>query len=376
MTQKNKVLVVGELHRDLFYKTDALSKIVSEITNYLVAKKDKIQGSDSEIQSLVSNAVLSTTKKFSCDSTITRGGNGNNSATIMAKLGIRTGLLTVIGKDSEWMKPEIESLGIDTSTIFVKPIATPTSTIVEDTNYTKIFTAKNLKDEMNFEGIEFPVDLFDDSQIVFITPMDRKYKHVLEVAVNSEKIVAVTVELQKFTNFTDVADLLSTKPEILFCNLTDAFEICRKNFEKPFPSFEEFKKTVDKEKNPEYEYQLKKLIHVDLFFGKLANVRVYTSGKMGSWVRFGPMKLIYREPFVVDVKTRVGAGDTFAAAFLSKLNEKISSTLEYLGQTNEELEWLFKVCLLFATGASGVRVSSGEFPDAESIRKFLKDKIE
>jgi sugar/nucleoside kinase (ribokinase family) len=88
------------------------------------------------------------------------------------------------------------------------------------------------------------------------------------------------------------------------------------------------------------------------------------------------MNLIYREPFHVDVKTRVGAGDTFAAAFLAKLNEKMASTLEYLGQTKDELEWLFKVCLLFATGASGARVSSGEFPDAEQIRAFLKEKME
>ena len=89
------------------------------------------------------------------------------------------------------------------------------------------------------------------------------------------------------------------------------------------------------------------------------------------------MNLLYREPFKVkEVKTRVGAGDTFAAAFLSKLNEKMSSTLEYLGQTKDELEWLFKVCLLFATGASGALVSSGEFPDADNIRSFLKENME
>jgi sugar/nucleoside kinase (ribokinase family) len=377
MTRKKKVIVIGEMHRDLKYKTDALSKIVYDITTQLIAKKAKIQGSDSEIQSIVSDALRSTTKKFICDSTIVRGGNGNNSATILAKLGVPTGLLTVIGNDSEWMKAELESLGIDSSTIFTKNAATPTSTIIEDTQYTKIFTDKNLKDKMNFEGIEFPIDLFDDSMVVFITPMDKKYRHVLEVAVNAEKLTAVTIELQKFTNFAEVSELLTAKPEILFANLDDAFEICYNDFEKPFPSFDEFKQTMDKDKKPEYEYQLKKLINVDLFFGKLANVRIYTSGSLGSWVRFGPMNLLYREPFDVDpVKTRVGAGDTFAAAFLSKLNEKMSSTLEYLGQTKDELEWLFKVCLLFATGASGSRVSSGEFPDAEAIRSFLKEKME
>ena len=372
-----KVLVVGELHKDLFYKTDALSKIVYDITTQLVAKKAKIQGSDSEIKSIVSDALQSTSKKFVCDSSIVRGGNGNNSATIFAKLGVPTRLLTVIGNDSEWMKADLEKLGIDTSAVFTKNAATPTSTVIEDTLYTKIFTDKNLKDKMNFEGVEFPIDLFHDSMVVFITPMDKKYKHVLEVAANSEKLTAVTIELQKFTNFNEVAALLTSKSEILFANLNDAFEICAQDFEDPFPSFEEFKKTLDEDniKNAEYEYQLKKLINVDLFFGKLANVRVYTSGKLGSWVRFGPMNLLYREPFEVDVKTRVGAGDTFAAAFLSKLNEKMSSTLEYLGQTKDELEWLFKVCLLFATGASGARVSSGEFPDSETIREFLKENM-
>jgi sugar/nucleoside kinase (ribokinase family) len=372
---KKKVLVVGELHRDLFYKTDMLSKIVYDITTNLSAKKGELQ-SDSSIQSIVSDAVRSTTKKFSCDSKIERGGNGNNSATILAKLGVPTGLLTVIGKDSEWMKTELEELGIDSSTVFTIDVPTPTSTVIEDTQYTKIFTDKNLKDQMNFEGIEFPIDLFDKSMIVFITPMAKKYKHILDVAINSEKLTAVTVELQKFKNFQEIAELLSAKPEILFINLNDAFELCKDEFDAPFPSFIEFKQKLEKDKNPEYEYQLKKLINVDLFFGKLAKVRIYTSGSVGSWVRFGPMNLIYREPFHVDVKTRVGAGDTFAAAFLAKLNEKMASTLEYLGQTKDELEWLFKVCLLFATGASGARVSSGEFPDAEQIRAFLKEKME
>ena len=376
MSSKKKVIVIGEMHRDLKYKTDALSKIVYDITTQLVAKKAKIQGSDSDIREIVSDALQSTTKKFICDSSIVRGGNGNNSATIFAKLGVPTGLLTVIGNDSEWMKSELESLGIDTSSVFMKNLPTPTSTVIEDTQYTKIFTDKGLKDKMNFEGVEFPVDLFSDSMIVFITPMAKKFKHVLEVAVNSEKLTAVTIELQKFANFTEVEDLLTAKPEILFANLDDAFEICKNDFEKPFPSFTEFKQSLDKDLNPEYEYQLKKLINVDLFFGKLAKVRIYTSGSIGSWVRFGPMNLLYREPFKIDVKTRVGAGDTFAAAFLAKINEKMASCLEYISQTKDELEWLFKVCLLFATGASGVRVASGEFPDAESIRTFLKEKME
>ena len=372
---KKKVLVVGELHKDLFYKTDALSKIVADITTNISSKKGELQ-SDSSIHSIVSDAVRSTTKKFSCDSKIVRGGNGNNSATILAKLGVPVGLLTVIGKDSEWMKGELQELGIDSTTVFTKDFPTPTSTVIEDTQYTKIFTDKNLKDKMNFEGVEFPIDLFDNSMIVFITPMAKKFKHILEVAANSEKLTAVTVELQKFTNLEEVSELLTVKPEILFINLNDAFELCVNDFDKPFPSFTEFKQNLEKDKDPEYEYQLKKLINVDLFFGKLAKVRIYTSGKIGSWVRFGPMNLLYREPFKIDVKTRVGAGDTFAAAFLSKLNEKMSSTLEYLGQTKDELEWLFKVCLLFATGASGARVSSGEFPDADAIRTFLKENME
>ena len=38
---KKKILVVGELHKDLFYKTDALSKIVSDITTNLSIKKGR-----------------------------------------------------------------------------------------------------------------------------------------------------------------------------------------------------------------------------------------------------------------------------------------------------------------------------------------------
>ncbi len=319
MSPKKKVIVIGEMHRDLKYKTDALSKIVYDVTTQLVAKKAKIQGSDSEIRSIVSDALQSTTKKYICDSTIVRGGNGNNSATIFAKLGVPTGLFTVIGNDSEWMKAELEELGIDTSTVFIKNLPTPTSTVIEDTQYTKIFTDKNLKDKMNFDGVEFPIDLFADSMIVFITPMAKKYKHILEVAVNAEKLTAVTIELQKITNFSEVEELLTTKPEILFANLDDAFEICKNDFDKPFPSFDEFKQSLDKDKNPEYEYQLKKLINVDLFFGKLAKVRIYTSGSIGSWVRFGPMNLLYREPFKIDIQDTGWSRRYFCSGILSEI---------------------------------------------------------
>ncbi|MCP4764401.1 MAG: hypothetical protein GY870_21685, partial [archaeon] len=74
----------------------------------------------------------------------------------------------------------------------------------------------------------------------------------------------------------------------------------------------------------------------------------------------------------VKVKNRTGAGDTFAAGFLAKLYESIKSAEDYRKKTDDEKEWIFKVCLLFATSAAAVKISKGLAPTREEIIKMLE----
>jgi sugar/nucleoside kinase (ribokinase family) len=378
---KRKILVVGELHQDLFYKTDAFRELANEITSeigkYLDQLKNPSDGLKKELRSIIIDTMQRTSKKYSCEAYSKRGGNGNNSATILARLGVNVGLATVVGQGSEWMFPEIQALGIDTSTIFKKVEPTPISTIIEDPEITKIFIATNLKKPMNFEGIEIPNTLFNDSFLIFITPMDYKYKHILDVAYHADKLTAFTLELQKIDNINTLKSCVSIKAEFLFCNLDDAIKVCSSELKEPIESFEAFKTKPLSKPNMDVEmaYQTYKVEKIDVILRNFSNVRIYTLGKYGSWVRFGTgqdERLIHQNIIEIKVKNRTGAGDTFAAGFIAKLYESVGSIEEYRKKTIGEKEWLFKVCLLYATGASALKVSTGEPPSKEDVIAILK----
>lgn len=378
---KHKILVVGELHQDLFYKTNAFTELADELTkdleNNIQELNKNSENTKEKLRKIIINTMLRTSKKYGCDTYVKRGGNGNNSATILARFGVNVGLVTVVGQGSDWMFPEIQALGIDTSTIFKKADPTPISTIIEDPEITKIFIANNLKKAMNFEGIEFPNHLFNNVFLIFITPMDYKYKHILEVAYHAEILTAFTLELQKIDNFNALKSCVTIKTEFLFCNLDDAIKACASQLKDPIESFETFQlKELSRNYNDiELAYQTYKVEKIDLILRAFANVRIYTLGKYGSWVKFGSMleeRTIHQGVLDVKVKNRTGAGDTFAAGFIAKLTENLGSIEEYRKKTIGEREWLFKVCLLYATGASALKVSTGESPDKEDIIKILK----
>ena len=397
-----KVLVVGELHQDLFYKNEAYTELADSIAKYLSENLQSLQSYTNfdTIRKVVSKSISSASKKIGGESYIKRGGNGNNSATLLAKIDVPVGLLTVVGTGSDWMFSEIESIGIDTTTIYKKDKPTPISTIIEDPEFTKIFVANNLKKDMNFEGITLPETLFDDALITFFTPMDLKYKALLHRAVSAGKITAFTLELQKIDNYNDLNSWVTKKAEFLFCNLDDGLKVCNTIITEPFESLEGYvssssessessgstestgstrsigsdgknAKITKNMKKLEWNYQVQKILRIDPLLGKFANVRIYTLGKYGAWIKFED-KILYRGIIDVPVVNRTGAGDTFAAAFIAKLFEKIKSEEEYYNMTVEQKEWLFKVCLLFATGAAGVKVSTGNTPTKGEVIDLLQ----
>lgn len=383
MAQKKdnmNVLVVGELHQDLFYRTDAFGRIADAISSDVQINLESLQANTSDVKSqlrgIVMKSIGRTAKKYGGESYIKRGGNGNNSATILAKINVPTGLCTVVGRGSDWMIPEVKALGIDTSTIFKKDAPTPISTIIEDPETTKIFVAPNFKKDMNFRGIKLPDNLYRNSLIVFFTPMDKKYKHLLEVANLSGKLTAFTLELQKIDNFPDLKECVGVKSEFLFCNLNDALKVCESEIGEKIPRMEEYKvKHEGEDAKIEADYQEMKVEKVDAVLREFANIRIYTMGKYGAWLRFGPKKeprMLHQKIIDLPVINRTGAGDTFAAGFIGKLFEKIGSEQSYKEMSDGEKEWMFKVCLLYATAASALKVSTGDAPKKSDIVELIQ----
>jgi len=384
---KKEVTVIGELHQDLFYQNQAFSDLATEIASDILASSDKLvnQGKDkqvtqSKLRSIIINTMNRTAKKNPSQAFIKRGGNGNNSATLLARIGIPTGLMSVVGMGSEWMFPEIEQFGISTANIFKKDVPTPISTVIEDPEVTKMFIAANFKKEMNFEGIKLPENSFNNTLIAFITPIDFKYQNLLQLAISKKVLTAYTLELQKVDKYIDLQKLVTVLPEFMFCNLDDALKICQSEL-APLESLEQYKaskKGVD-ETEVEMDYQTRKLKTVDAIFKRFARVRIYTLGKYGAWVMYGPAtdeRMIYQNVISVKILNRTGAGDTFAAAFIAKLYENIQSIEDYYKKTTDQKTWLFKVCLIYASAASALKISTGNPPTKDEIQEFLKKHTE
>jgi sugar/nucleoside kinase (ribokinase family) len=382
---KKEVTVIGELHQDLFYQNQAFSDLATEIASDISANSTQFINQDKDantkLRTLIINTMNRTAKKNPSQSFIKRGGNGNNSATLLAKIGVPTGLMTVVGSGSEWMLPEIEQLGISTRYIFKKDVPTPISTVIEDPEVTKMFIATNFKKEMNFEGISLPPTLFNDTLIAFITPIDFKYQNLLKTAVSKKVITAYTLELQKIEKYIDLQNLVTVMPEFMFCNLDDALKICQSEMKTPLESLEQLKiskKGID-EKEVEIDYQARKLKEVDVIFKRFARVRIYTLGKYGAWVVYGSAtdeRTIHQDVISIKVLNRTGAGDTFAAGFIAKLYENISSLEDYYKKTTDQKTWLFKVCLIYASAASALKISTGNAPSKTEIQEFLKKHTE
>ena len=351
---KKKILVVGELHQDLFYQTTFFTDLINSLTDKIYKEKplDKLEKGD--IQKLLLNSTNDFAKKFGGHTYTKRGGNGNNSATLIAKLQIPTQLMTTIGRNNEWMKQELEELNIDTSTIFSVEHEGPISTIIEDPNITKIFVAPNLKEKMNFEDVSLDKSHFKDVSIAFFTPIADKYSNALEMAEQANIITATTVELQKIPNMDSLEKVYTTKSDLAFANLNDAAMICG----------------LDVSHNSDELIELR-LKDVDTIFKQYAGARVYTLGKYGAWVITDEETT--NIPIIpVDVVNRTGAGDVFAAAFLSYIYSNNITKSDYAKLDAKQKMQLLEKSAYFARAASDIKVSTGNAPNNEELEIFYK----
>lgn len=344
------LIVVGELHHDLYYESDfyeqLVEKIVDQLMNFVKYNPDDLNRV--LFEKIVKNAFSLTPKKIVGDCFFKRGGNGNNTSEYLAWLGVPTKLISVIGRGSEWMIPELKDLGINTDAIFQIDEITPVSTIIKSKFTTKIHLAPNLKNKMNFESINIKDEIFENVKIIFSTPLAEKFINIFDKGSKLGLITVFNVETQKITSIEQMSNLIKERYDIFFMNLKDAYVIL-----KDTQSVEE----------------------IDEKFKKFAKIRIYTEGSKGSHVKTDTVSLFYPGTDV-NVIDRTGAGDCYAAGFLTKLNELIEDKNEFNKLFEEvasnDLKSILTQCIEYATYTAIYKISKLESPTKEKMDDFIK----
>lgn len=356
--ERRVVAVVGELHRDLTYETTVFTDLANEVARRLVESRG--EQSEEKLRELVLGTLRDSPKKLPAGALVTRGGNGNNSATLLAKLGVPVKLATVVGSDAAaWMRSELKAERIDDSLVVEKPRPTPTSTILRDPNVTKILVAPNLKAEMNFEGVQLDLRSFDDVAVAFFTPMGEKYAKLYRdlSSVDGGPVVAFTLETQQVPDLGGLGACLSSPADIMFANVDDAASVAGVEVPRNGP--------------------LDALARLDDNFANFAGVRVYTWGRRGSvaFVRDAASPVV--TPVVeVRVKDRTGAGDSFAAGFLAHFAGALGGRDRAAFRLLEGYQLrriVVKACELGSLAAA-YRVATARAPTADDLRRFAEER--
>ncbi len=345
------LIVLGELHQDLYYETDffeqIVEKIVNRIFNFIRYNPDDLMNRRI-LERLVKGGINDTPKKVEGNCFFKRGGNGNNSSEYLAGLGIPTKLMSIIGRGSEWMYPELKDMGINTDAIFQIDEITPVSTIIKSKFTTKIYLAPNLKDKMNFEGREITDKIFDGAKLVFSTPIAEKFIKIFEKATRLGIITAFNIETQKVKTLEEISQLIRDKHDLFFLNLKDAKIILNDNV-----SVEEIERN----------------------FKKFARIRIYTAGKDGSHIITDNFKLFFPGVEIDAIVDRTGAGDCYAAGFLAKFfiaiknKEELDELLK--SENSEKLKKILEECGKYGTYAAIYKITKQIPPKPEELRYFM-----
>ncbi len=344
------MVIVGEMNCDLFYKNEffkALEEQVAEKVHDAITKDTASQIAD--IRKIVHDVIADLPKKIPGEAYIKRGGNGNNSTELFGKLGVPIKLVTVTGTGSEWMKAELEAIGVDTSCIFQVPKTQPISTIIEDPTTTKIFTAANFKKEMNFASIKLKKDDLADATVAFLTPMGAKFEPVLSMlqGMNAGITIAITVEIQAIDKLETLKQVVKHKVDIMFVNKADALAIAGK----------------------------KTLEEADQVLARFARIRFITLGAEGSLIQSDFSAPVALPVFKVKVANRTGAGDAFAGGVLLKCHELAEQggglMVRLEGADDEGRRTILKDLGAFGTAVAALKVSLARTPTRGEVRDFL-----
>lgn len=346
-----ELIVVGEVHQDLYYESnfyeDLVKKIIDNLINFIRFNPDDLINRRL-LTKIIKSSFSETPKKIMSTSQIKRGGNGNNSAEFLANLGIPVKLISVIGKDSNWIIDELKkNQNINTEYIFRIEEKTPISTIIKSDFTTKIYLAPNLKEKMTFQGIKVDGSLLEGGKLILITPIAEKFKPILEKILELNPIIAANIEYQKIQNSEQLSELIKEKLDLIFINLDDAKLI----------------------------FGDEDLEDLDSKLCNYSKIRIYTEGKNGSYI-FSDLSSIFFIPTQeVKVIDRTGAGDCYAAGFLTKFHQlfKDKSYLQkiFTQENKDELLSKLKECGNYATYSAMYKVSHQNSPTKDELEGFI-----
>ncbi|MFX1314966.1 MAG: carbohydrate kinase family protein [Promethearchaeota archaeon] len=346
-----EIIVLGELHLDLYYESHFYEQLVEKIASRLVQfiKYNPDDLNRKIIERVIKSGFSETPKKIIGHCYFKRGGNGNNSAEFLARLGIPTKLISIIGRGSEWMYNELKTLGINSDAVFQIDEITPVSTIIKSSFTTKIHLAPNLKNKMSFEGITIDNITFENAKIIFSTPIAKKFIELYDRASKLDLITAYNIETQKVQTLQQLTQLIRQRYDLFFLNLKDAFNILNNN-------------------------QLS-VMEVDEKFKPYAKVRIYTAGDKGSYIVTDYLKLNFPGIKVSEIIDRTGAGDCYAAGFLTKLHEIVKDKTEFnefLKQENSnKLKLILESCGNFATYSAIYKITKQQAPNTKDLEQFI-----
>lgn len=344
-------IVLGELHQDLYYESEFYDLLVEKISKKLL---NFLHHNPDDFNSQIANKIIIESfgeipKKIEGNSYIKRGGNGNNSAESLSRLEIPTRFITVVGRDCDWMISELKENGINTDFIFQQDAQTPISTIIKSKFTTKIHIAPNLKEQMNFSGISIPKEAFENAKIIFTTPISSKFKSLIEMGESLGLITAFTIEAQKIHSIDQLSNIIESSKDICFLNLNDAKIILKKNL------------NLDK---------------IDEIFSQYAKVRVYTAGEKGSYLFTDNFQIHHPSIELKGIIDLTGAGDSYAAGFLTKIYEIIKDKNHFQDFTkidrSNEFEKILKDSMKFGTFSSLYKITKQQVPSKAELDEFIK----
>ncbi|MBY9018313.1 MAG: carbohydrate kinase family protein [Candidatus Lokiarchaeota archaeon] len=344
-------IVLGELHQDLYYESEFYDNLVEKITTKLL---NFIHHNPDDFNSRIARKIIAQAfgeipKKIESQGYIKRGGNGNNSADYVSRLEIPTRLISVIGRDCEWMISELKENGINTDYIFQQDALTPISTVIKSKFTTKIHVAPNLKQKMNFEAIDITKEAFENAKIIFTTPISSKFKSLFEMGESLGLITAFTIEAQKIHSLEQLSNIIGETKDIFFLNLKDAKLILKEDL------------NLDK---------------IDEKLSRFAKVRVYTAGEKGSYLLTDNFQIHHPSIKVKEIIDLTGAGDSYAAGFLSKIYELIEDKYHFQEYTKieriKEFEYILKESMKFGTISSLYKITKQVAPSKAELDDFIK----
>ena len=148
---------------------------------------------------------------------------------------------------------------------------------------------------------------------------------------------------------TTLDDLIQEKKDILFINLDDAIKIIGK---------------------------VLKVEQVDEILKKYARMRIYTEGKRGSRLLTDKIHLEFSGIEINHIIDLTGAGDAFAAGFLSKLYMLIENRMDldrlFYPENVQELKKISLDCLRYATFSSLYKITHQKTPNKQQLEGYIK----